>query len=127
MLTGVVDQNPPHRPRSYREELIALAPLRSVLIHQLEVCLVDQRGRRECMAGRLAAKLAMSNPVELVVHQWKQPIEGRGITSTPGQEEASDIVITGHELWSLAGFWVGDAICEMSKMGVVEQDPCVAS
>ena len=50
----VIDQDPPHLMRRDRKELHAVLPADPPLIDELQVDLVDQRGRRQRMVRTLA-------------------------------------------------------------------------
>ena len=71
----VVDQNAPHRLRGDRQEVVAIRGGELPLLQEPEVDLVDQRGGRERVTGRLAAELSPRNLTQLVIDERDEPLE----------------------------------------------------
>jgi hypothetical protein len=72
---GIVDQDPPHQASCHRKEVYAVVPLDLVHIHQLEVCLMDQRRGVERVPCWLVPEQTVRNAVEFVIQDGDQLIE----------------------------------------------------
>lgn len=72
---GPVDEDVPHGPRGHRQEVRPVAPLRARLVHELEIGLVHERGRRERSVSAAGAELPMSNGAQLLIDLRNEPVE----------------------------------------------------
>lgn len=71
----IVEQYLPHGRRSYREKMRVTRPLRSRLICEPEIRLVNERCAVERVAVVPAPSLLMREPMQLVVNQRQQLIQ----------------------------------------------------
>ena len=79
-----VDQNPSHHPRAYRKEMRPIGPIELPAGYQAQVRLVDERGGLQGVPGTLMPHVAARHPVQLLVDERRQAIEGRRISASPG-------------------------------------------
>ena len=66
----VRDEHEAHRARGEREEVGPVVPLDPVALAQLEIALVDERGRGESVTRRLAAK-GRASPLPSFSRKWR--------------------------------------------------------
>ncbi len=93
---GDVHQDAPHQLRGHGEEVRAVLPPHAARIDQAQIGLVDERRGLQRVAGTLSRHVAMREPVEFVVHQRHQPIQRLLVSLIPGQQQFSDLQVTGH-------------------------------
>ena len=77
---GSIDEHVAHGNRRDGKKMGAIMPVRSRLIDQLEVGLVNEGGRRERAAGCPGGELAVGNDAQLIVDERDELIE-RGLFS----------------------------------------------
>src|SRR5439155_19773714 len=65
----------------------AVLPVWIVLIRQAQICLVDQRRSLQCVVGRLAPHLMMSEASKFLIDQRSQFREGSIVALTPARQE----------------------------------------
>jgi hypothetical protein len=70
----MVDQYAPHHLGRNCEEVSAILPLHSVVVHQPHVRFVDKGGRLEAVARTLAIHVAVSEAAEFPIDDWRQLI-----------------------------------------------------
>jgi hypothetical protein len=68
----VIYEQAPHQPRRHRKEVDAVLPLHPLLVHQLEVRLVYQRGGREGVAAALAPQVRARDLAQLRIDRVDQ-------------------------------------------------------
>jgi hypothetical protein len=79
-----------HRNRGYRQEMGAIIPLRSRLIDELEVCLVNEiRGRERIVSA--SRMLPVSDLTELAVKERGEIIERHAV---PAPEAVKNVVMS---------------------------------
>lgn len=79
-----------HRNCGYRQEMGAIAPLRSRLIDELEVCLVDEiRGRERIVSA--SCMLPVSDLTELAVEERRELVERNAV---PAPEAVKNVVMS---------------------------------
>ena len=98
MITRVIDENLAHYPRGNREEVSLALPLDVRLIGESEECLVDERGRVQCVAFALAPQLSMGNRTQLCIDERNDPIPRGGIVSPPNGFEIGGPGLLTHRL-----------------------------
>ena len=84
--SGVIDQDPAHRPGGSREEVGSAALGHIGLVDQAQVGLVDERGSLEGVVGSLAGKLPMRHVPELIVQQRQDVLHGFRTAVVRGQK-----------------------------------------
>src|SRR5581483_12057340 len=62
-----VDEDAPHHARGDREEVTLVLPLRPPLIHETQICLVDQRRGAQGVIASFAMELPVGDRLELGV------------------------------------------------------------
>src|SRR6185295_17259050 len=80
------------------EEVRPSLPSHVGAAHQLEVGLVDQLGRGECGPRRAATDVPPRDAFELVIDEWKEPIDGARVPAARVLEEAGYF---GRVVWAL--------------------------
>src|SRR5262249_52147047 len=86
-LPCVVDQDTPHYLRRYGEEVPSVLPTNSLLVHEPEIGLVNQRRSLERVSGGLVTHVPSGHAAQLGINQRHQPVEGCGIAFAPGAEK----------------------------------------
>ena len=99
-LTGVVHQDAAHQRRRHGEEVRAIAPLEGIDPRQPQVHLVDERRRRQRMAGALAAHVVMRKAAQLLVDDRHEPLACVGVAVRPIGQEIGDALLRG-----VVGLW----------------------
>jgi hypothetical protein len=87
----MVYQDAAHHLTAYGEEVGAILPPGLLLIHQAKPRFVDQGRALEGVVAALAAKMAVSQPVQLSVDQGRQLVDGRLIACGPLSEQCGDV------------------------------------
>ncbi len=91
------DQDPPHRLGGGSEEMAATIPvLRLVDIDQSQIHLMNQTGRLERLAGRLAGEPLGGQTPQLVVDQRKQLFGQARVALLDRRQDSGHF---GHERW----------------------------
>src|SRR6266545_6678871 len=85
-----VDQNPSHHPRAYRKEMRPIGPIEIPGIDQPQIRLVHERSGLQAVSGALVPHVAARHPVQLLVDEWRQAIEGRRISAAPGLQQTGN-------------------------------------
>jgi hypothetical protein len=85
--SGVIDQNPPHRPRCHSEEMGAVVPVLVLTSKHPHEHLIDQRRRLQRMPGSLPAEMVCSHPSQLCIQAAQQPFFGYRIASSGLSQE----------------------------------------
>jgi len=65
------------------EEVGAILPMHVLLIHQLQIGFMDQRGRLQRMSGPLAPQVARRLLSQLLINQREQCVEGFLVAFAP--------------------------------------------
>lgn len=94
---SVVDDHLTHRAGGDGEEVIAVLPVRSGLIDQLQVRLVDEASRIQGTGSSPAAELPASNPAQLGVNESHQLIECAGPAFAVGDQNGCDAFSSRHD------------------------------
>jgi hypothetical protein len=89
--TGMVDENPSQRLGRYGEEMGPVTPLCTRLIHELEVCFMDQRGRLQCVIGSLVAQHRLRQDPQFAVNLGQEPIRRPGVAVASSNEQAREV------------------------------------
>ena len=87
----VIHENAAHQLRRDAEELRAVLPGRSPLIHQTEIEFVNERRWRERVIGTFAPQLARRDPPQLAIDYGEQASERARISFRPPQQEPCDV------------------------------------
>ncbi|HSC26155.1 MAG TPA: hypothetical protein VLD67_02715 [Vicinamibacterales bacterium] len=90
-LGGVVDEDVAHQPGRQRKEVRAALQRHPVHIDETQEDLVDERCRLARVAGTLPPEMAARHAPQIVIQQRNQPVERRGVSLSPGQEELGDV------------------------------------
>jgi len=85
-----IDQNPSHHPCAHRVEMRAIGPIQISGIDQAQKRLVHERGGLQCVPGALVPHVPTRHAVQLLVDEWRQTIEGRRISASPGLQQTGD-------------------------------------
>src|SRR5437764_7120769 len=91
MVPGIVHQNLPHGSRSNCKKVCAVLPLRLGLPGKLQVSLIDQCSRLQCVSGALTSKQMCSQSAEVLIDQRRQTVEGALISLAPASQHLSDL------------------------------------
>jgi hypothetical protein len=75
MTPGVIHEHAPHHVRGDGEELHPVNPLGARLVHEPEVCLVDDGGRGERVAYGLESQLPVGNPRQVSVDERDEAVQ----------------------------------------------------
>jgi hypothetical protein len=89
---SVIDEDLTHQGGRYAEEVRPARERHAIDIDESKVDLVNERGRLEPVARRLALKAAARHPAQFVVDERDQAVERGGVSLAPGQEQARYIV-----------------------------------
>jgi hypothetical protein len=94
-----------HRLRGGREEMAPAIPMHvSLIAHQTQIGLMDQRGRLERLAGLFVRQLLGGQSAQFVVHDRQKPVGGGGIALFNGVQDVKNVVHIGSEcLGNVAG------------------------
>ncbi len=84
MAARAVDEDPPHQLRGHREEVRAILPAHPLVIDQAQIRLIDELGGLQAMAAALPAHVASGEPMQLVIDNGRQSIQGFLIATAPG-------------------------------------------
>ena len=87
VATSMVDQYAPHHLRRNCEEVGAILPLHSLVVHQAHVRLVYQRGCLEGVVRPLALHVAVSEATKFIINDRCQTIQRALISRTPSTQE----------------------------------------
>ncbi len=87
-VAGMIAEYVAHRTRSQREEVGAALGSDRLLVHELQIRLVHERGRVERVVSAPALPLLMSQYHELVVYQRQERIQGRAATKLHFAEQS---------------------------------------
>ncbi len=87
VVTSMVDQYAPHHLRRNCEEVGAILPLHSLVVHQAHVRFVYQRGRLEGVARALALHVAVSEAAKFTIDDRCQTIQRALISRAPSAQE----------------------------------------
>jgi hypothetical protein len=79
----MVYQNATHELGRHPEKLRSITPVSPLLIEYFQIQLVHESGGLQCVLAAFATKVGYSEPVQLVVYERHQPIEGTRIASRP--------------------------------------------
>jgi len=71
-----MSEDAPHQPRRHREEVCPVLPFHSLDVDQPQVRLVDERSGLKTVTGSLTPHMGSGNPVQLVVHERNQLVQG---------------------------------------------------
>ena len=92
----VIDQDPPHRLRGDRQEIVAVRRGQLTLVQEPEVHLVNERRGRERVIGRFPTELPTGDLTQLVVDERYEPLEGFTIARAPARKPFGDLSIGRH-------------------------------
>ena len=73
--TRIVDEDAAHQASGDGEEVRTVLPIDPALVDQLQVDLVDERGRLRRAVRPLAGEMACGNDVQLVVDERDEPVQ----------------------------------------------------
>jgi hypothetical protein len=86
----VVDENTPHGAGSHGKKVYAVPPLHASNVHQADVGFVNERRGRKRVTFLFALELAARNAPQLVIDEWKQPVESVAPASPAFEEQRRD-------------------------------------
>lgn len=96
--TGVVDEDATHRFGRRGVKMAPTGPRHFAGAGQSQVCLVDQRCRREGVPFRLTHHVPLSSAPKLVVDEGQQPVRGGLVARGGGVHQDGGVsVLRGHE------------------------------
>jgi hypothetical protein len=87
-----MDQDPTHQVGRDGKEVGAVLPRDLPRIDQLQESFVDERGRLQDMPAFLAKYVMVSQPVEFLLHEGRELIEGGPVSVTPSVQELGDFL-----------------------------------
>ena len=87
----LVHENAPHDLRGHAKKVRAVAPHHATLIDQSQVRFMHQRCSLQRCVHRFETHGATRLMVQLVVHRVQQPLPGRPIARTPGEQQVGHI------------------------------------
>ena len=79
----MVHQNASHQLRGDPKKLRSITPVGPLLIEYFQIQLVHEGCWLKCMLATFAPKIVDRQPVQLVVNEWYQAIEGTRIAFGP--------------------------------------------
>jgi hypothetical protein len=97
-MTRVVHQDLAHRYGGHREEVPATRPRLAVVVRELEIGLVDQRGRLHAVVGANAAALAPRDAPQILVDERDELIERAGFSPAVRIEQLRHVTAHGTDL-----------------------------
>ena len=89
----VVHEDAAHHARGHGEEMRAVVPRDRLPVDQADVGLVDERRRLEAVPDALARHAASRDPVELVMDERNQALEGALVALPPFEQEPGDLCV----------------------------------
>src|SRR5262245_57753438 len=92
MASRAVDEDPPHQLRRHREEMRTILPVHTLVIDKAQICLVDELGGLQAVAAALPAHVASREPMQLVIDNGRQSIQGFVIATAPGLQQRADVL-----------------------------------
>src|SRR6266496_1333564 len=63
----IVDQNPPHCLRGNAKKVTPVLPVDRLLVDQLQVSLMNQRGSLQCVLGVFAPQIKVGQPPQFII------------------------------------------------------------
>ena len=88
---GVVDDEPSHHPRRIRHEAIAIRKRGPLAAGDIQVRVVQERGRAQRHAGAAPGQLPARHAVQLLVQRGEERIGSGAIALLGGSEEGREI------------------------------------
>ena len=93
----VVHEDAAHHASGHGEEMRAVVPLDRLPVDQADVGLVDERRRLEAVPHALARHAASRDPVELLMDERDQLLEGALVALSPSEQQSGDLrVVVGN-------------------------------
>jgi len=89
--TRLIDQQPAHHARSHREKMRAVLPVNLANVSQLQEGFVDERRRRNVVAGPFPPEVAPCHATKLVIDQRRKLVESTLVTSPPCDEQCRQV------------------------------------
>src|SRR3954470_726071 len=86
-----VDEDAPHHPGRYPEEVPSILPGDSIPPEQAQTQLIDERCRLEAIGGTLPDQVPRRHVVQLLVDEGKHALERVRIAGAPGAEQLRDV------------------------------------
>lgn len=83
---SVVDEHPPHQPRTHRQEVSPVTPLNPACVNETQVGHIDQRGGLEAVPQPLTPHAAPRDAVEFALDDRNQVLERLLVASPPRVE-----------------------------------------
>src|SRR5438552_2285928 len=80
-VASVIDQNAPHGLCRNRDEMRAALPIDVSAFGKAQIRLVDESGGLKGMAWPFPFHVRLREPVQLIVHQRKEPFASSGISA----------------------------------------------
>jgi len=84
MASGMVNQDAPHQLCGHAKEMCPALPVHRLLLHQLQISLMHQRGSLQRVVGSLVAHITSRQSPQLVVHHRDQPGAGVLVPAVQG-------------------------------------------
>jgi len=88
----MIDQDVAHHLGADGEEVCAVLPLKFLLADQLQVSLIHERSCLQRVAGAFLIHLALRDPPQFRVYEWKEFIERGAVAFTPIGKQLSDFL-----------------------------------
>jgi hypothetical protein len=88
--TGMIDDNLAHRACRYGKKMAPVVEANAFLAGQLEIGLMDEARRVECVPPFIPPDVIPRDPAELVIDEGDEAVEGAAITPGVGLEELRD-------------------------------------
>ena len=92
---GVIDEDLAHQPGRDRKEVRPIRRRHAIHIHESQEDLMHESRRLEDVSWRFPSETTARHPAQLVIHQWNQAVERRGVSLAPGQEQPGYFVHAG--------------------------------
>ena len=87
----MVHQDTSHHLRRHAEEVRAVLPIRTVLVHHPQVEFMHQRGGLQSVFVPLMPQEAIRHPAEFVIDQRHQALKSRLIAASPALQQCCDM------------------------------------
>ena len=87
----MLHKDPAHEMRRDAEEVRAVLPLHLPLVDKLQVGIVDEGGRLQCVTGTFAAEIIVSQPTKLFIYSVHKLVSSVLIPRAPLDEPPCDV------------------------------------
>jgi hypothetical protein len=79
----MIHQNPAHQPRRHSKKLRPMLPVHLLLIHQTQICFIDQSRCLQRVPRPLPAHVTMRHLAEFLLDKWDQFVEATSLAGSP--------------------------------------------